>query len=183
MKYFFCVIAGCFFITVSTAQADSTKLVPAILESANNMLQSFKNKDFNGFVKYNNSNLVQMMGGESQFSNYLQDEIKALKGVEFSEMKAGTVLRLFTATQPLQCLVEQFSEIVIDGNPVSSVSHLIGVSNDAGKTWKFADANTGTVEEIKSIIPELNPQLVIPRKKQQSGVHLSTLLKSYQPEY
>lgn len=183
MKTFFSVLVICFFNLALSAQSDTSQLAPVIRDAANKMLQSFKNKDFLGFVKYNNANLVQMMGGENQFSTYLQDEMKALKGVEFSEMKAGTVLQVVTSTQPMQCLVEQFSEITVNGNPVSSVSHLIGVSSDAGKTWKFADANTGTVEEIKSIIPDLSPNLKIPRKKQQTGVHLAVLLKDYQPEY
>jgi putative methionine-R-sulfoxide reductase with GAF domain len=183
MKFFFSVLLICFSSSHIAAQSDSSQLALVIRESANRMLQSFKNKDFTGFVRYNNTNLVEMMGGENQFSLYLQDEMKSLKGVEFSEMKAGTVLQVVTTTQPMQCLVEQFSEIVINGNPVSSVSHLIGVSADAGKTWKFADANTGTIEEIKSIIPELSPNLRIPKKQQQSGIHLSALLKNYKPEY
>ena len=183
MKCFFCVFVSCFFYFNIFGQSDSTVLVPVIREAANNMLQSFKNKDFDGFVKYNNPNLVQMMGGERQFSIFLTEEIKSLKGVEFTEMKAGTVLRLITSAQPLQCIVEQFSEILINGSPVSSVSHLIGVSTDAGKTWKFADANTASMDEIKTIIPELNSQLYIPRKKEQSGIHLAALLKNYRPEY
>ena len=120
MKCFFVVLLGCVFSVTVFAQSDSTELVPVIREAANNMLQSFKNKDFNGFVKYNNDNLVQMMGGEQQFSNYLRDEMKSLNGVEFTEMKAGTVVRLITTTEPLQCIVQQFSEIVINGSPVSS---------------------------------------------------------------
>ena len=183
MKRVFCLLIFCGSGLSLFSQSDSVALVSNIRTAANSMLESFKNKDFNSFVKYNNPNLVAMMGGENEFAGYLREEISGLKNVVFSEMKAGSVLRLVTNGKPLQCIVEQLSELIINGQPVSSVSHLIGISIDAGKTWHFADANTASAEEIKSIIPELSPLILIPRKKQENGVHLATLLKTYHPEY
>lgn len=183
MKRVLCIL---FFSTCATllhAQTDSAALASNIRTAANSMLQSFKNHDYTGFVKYNNTNLVAMMGGENEFAAYLRQEMDAMKGVEFSQMKAGSVIRLITKASPMQCIVEQFSELKINGQPVSSVSHLVGVSNDGGKTWRFADANTASEEEIRSIIPNLSPLIVIPKKQQQSGVDLNTLLKTYHPVY
>ncbi len=183
MKFVFCFLFLCSSALSLFSQSDSIALVGNIKGAANTMLSSFKNKDFDQFVKYNNPNLVAMMGGENEFVSYLKEEINGLKNVVFSEMKAGSVLRLVTYGKPMQCIIEQFSELIINGQPVSSVSHLIGISIDGGKTWRFADANTASADEIKSIIPELSPLLLIPKKKQENGVHLTTLLKTYHPEY
>ncbi len=183
MKRVFSFLIVCLSSHSLYSQPDSVVIVGNIRAAANSMLQSFKSRDFNGFVKYNNPNLVAMMGGENEFVAYLQQEINGLKNVEFSEMKAGSVLRLVSRSQQMQCIIEQFSELIINGQPVSSVSHLVGVSTDGGKTWRFADANTASADEIKTIIPELNPLMLIPKKKQETGIHLATLLKSYHPEY
>ncbi|WP_336514984.1 hypothetical protein [Pollutibacter soli] len=183
MKRVLCILFFCSCAPFLNAQTDSVTLASNIRTAADSMLQSFRDQDFIGFVKYNNTNLVAMMGGENEFASYLRQEMDALKGVEFSQMKAGSVIRLITKASPMQCVVEQFSELKINGQPVSSVSHLVGVSSDGGKTWRFADANTASEEEIKSIIPNLSPLIVIPKKQQKSGVDLTTLLKSYRPVY
>lgn len=183
MKRVLCILYFSGYATFLHAQTDSATLASNIRAAANTMLQSFKNHDYSGFVKFNNTNLVAMMGGENEFAAYLRQEMDAMKGVEFSQMQAGSVIRLITKASPMQCIVEQFSELRVNGQPISSVSHLVGVSTDGGKTWRFADANTASEEEIKSIIPNLSPLIIIPKKQQQSGVDLKTLLKTYRPEY
>ena len=59
----------------------------------------------------------------------------------------------------------------------------MGLSVDNGKSWRFADGNNGTKEEFNTILPELSPDLLIPKKKQEMGKTLDELLKEYKTEY
>jgi hypothetical protein len=82
-----------------------------------------------------------------------------------------------------QCIVEQQSQIHMPGQMMSSISHLVGLSADGGYTWHFADANQGTLEQFRTIMPELNPAMPIPKKKLVTDKTLDQLLADYQTSY
>jgi hypothetical protein len=173
-----------FFLTsVSKSQTDSASLIPGIRAAADSMTTAFRNKDFTTFAHFNNTRLMDMLGGESGFVEFMEKQIELLKDVSFTEMKAGRVIRVLTCNGTQQCIIEQLSEIKMEGIVVSSVSHLVGLSVDGGKSWRFADANNGTKEEFASIMPELCPTMLIPKKKQEMGMSLADLLKDYKTVY
>ena len=55
-----CLNAG-----LAMAQLDSANLVPGIRSAADSMTTAFKNKDFTTFAHYNNSRLLDLLGGEA----------------------------------------------------------------------------------------------------------------------
>jgi hypothetical protein len=179
------IITICFFAlaNVSMAQADSVKLVPLIRAAADSMTTAFLKKDFTTFAHFNNIHVLDLLGGEAGFVEFLEKQMELLKDVSFSEMKTGRVIRVLAYNGTQQCIIEQQTEIKMEGIVVSSVSHLVGFSVDGGVNWRFADANNGTKEEFGSIMPELSPSLIIPKKKQEMGKSLSELLKDYKTEY
>lgn len=179
------IITICFFALANAgmAQADSVRLVPVIRAAADSMTIAFLKKDFTTFAHFNNIRLLDMLGGEAGFIEFLKKQIELLKDVRFTEMKTGRIIRVLAYNGTHQCIIEQQSEINMEGMVVSSVSHLVGLSVDGGINWRFADANNGTKEEFASILPELSPSLIIPKKKQEMGKSLSELLKDYKTEY
>jgi hypothetical protein len=42
-------------------------------------------------------------------------------------------------------------------------SALIAISADKGKTWTFIDTNLFNISQIKSAMPDISPELVIPK--------------------
>jgi hypothetical protein len=179
------IITICFFALakIGMAQADSVRLVPVIKAAADSMTNAFLKKDFATFAHFNNTRLLDMLGGESGFVEFLEKQMELLKEVSFSEMKTGRVIRVLAYNGTHQCIIEQQSEINMEGMVISSVSHLVGLSVDGGVNWRFADANNGTKEEFASILPELSPAMIIPKKKQEMGKALAELLKDYKTEY
>ena len=165
------------------SQTDSASLAPVIKASADSMTTAFKNKDFTTFARFNNTRLLDLIGGEEAFVSFIEKQMELLKEVSFNEMKPGRVIRIINYNSTYQCIIEQLSEIKMEGIVVSSVSHLVGLSTDNGKSWRFADGNNGTKEEFNSILPELSPDLLIPKKKQEMGKTLDELLKEYKTEY
>jgi hypothetical protein len=165
------------------AQTDSASLIQGIRAAADSMTTAFRNKDFITFAHFNNTRLLDMLGGESGFAEFIEKQIELLKDVRFTEMKAGRIIRVLAYNGTHQCIIEQQSEIKMEGMLVSAVSHLVGLSLDGGKSWRFADANNGTKEEFASIMPELSSDMIIPKKKQEMGKSLAELLKDYKTEY
>jgi hypothetical protein len=179
------IITICFIIlgNVCMSQADSVRLVPVIKAAADSMTNAFLKKDFTSFAHFNNTRLLDMLGGETGFVEFLEKQIELLKDVNFTEMKTGRIIRVLAFNGTHQCIIEQQSELSMDGMVISSVSHLVGLSADGGVNWRFADANNGTKEEFASIMPELSPAMIIPKKKQEMGKSLVELLKNYKTEY
>jgi hypothetical protein len=179
------IISICFFLLASIArsQTDSLSLIPGIRAAADSMTTAFRNKDFTTFAHFNNTRLLDLIGGESGFVEFMEKQFELLKDVTFTEMKAGRIIRVLAYNETHQCIIEQLSEIKMEGIVVSSVSHLVGLSLDGGKSWRFTDANNGTKEEFATIMPELSPALMIPKKKQEMGKTLVELLKDYKTEY
>jgi hypothetical protein len=172
-----------FYAGVAMAQLDSANLVPGIRSAADSMTTAFKNKDFSTFAHYNNSRLLELLGGEASFVEFMEKQMSMLKDVQFKEMKAGRIIRILYHENTYQCIVEQYSELEMEGVVISAISHLVGLSVDNGKSWRFADGNSGTKEDFNSIMPELSPALIIPKKKQEMGMSLVELLKDYKTTY
>ena len=179
------ILLFCFFLLANTnkAQTDSVGLIAGIRAAADSMTTAFRNKDFITFAHFNNTRLLDLLGGESGFAEFMEKQIELLKDVRFTEMKAGRIIRVLAYNGTHQCIIEQQSEIKMEGIIISSVSHLVGLSVDGGVNWRFADANNGTKEEFASILPELSPALIIPKKKQEMGKPLFELLKDYKTDY
>lgn len=173
----------CLHAGLAMAQLDSASLVHGIRSAADSMTTAFKNKDFITFAHYNNSRLLELLGGESSFVEFMEKQMSMLKDVNFKEMKAGRIIRVLNYENTYQCIIEQHSELEMEGVVISAISHLVGLSVDNGKSWRFADGNNGTKEDFNSIMPELSPALIIPKKKQEMGMTLADLLKDYRTVY
>jgi hypothetical protein len=168
--------------SVAKAQTDSASMAPYIRAAADSMTAAFGRKDFKTFAKYNNATLVEMLGGEESFANFIDTQVSSLKDVSFNQIRAGRILRVLADAKPRQCIVEQCSEINYQGNYISVISHLVGTS-DNGRDWRFADGNSDSGRDIKTLIPDISPALTIPKKKQAMGVRLEELLKTYTTAY
>lgn len=164
------------------AQSDSASLVPYIRAAADSMTAAFGRQDFKAFAAYSNPKLVDMLGGRESFANFMESQMSSLKGMRFVQVRAGRILRVIANGKPKQCIVEQLLELDYQGSPIAGISHLIGISED-GKEWTFADGNSDAGKNIKMLIPEISPLLVIPKKKQVFGVKLDSLLKDYKTMY
>jgi hypothetical protein len=147
------------------------------------MLRAFHKGDFPTFVSFNIQPVIEMMGGDSAFAKILETEAHARADVRFTVLKPGNVLRVLRDSSGAQCLIEQLTEITVNGTSVSTVSHLIGISSKEVPDWRYIDANSMPREEILGFIPFLNPELLIPEKKSVNGMKLNVLLKNYRTKY
>ena len=97
---------------------------------------------------------------------------KAIKAVSESWVKNDSTLKLLkiTVKQPskilynngsFQCTVPQIFEYKIPNGRAVIGSILVGISYN-GEKWYFIDVAIENVKKIKAIIPDINPELIIP---------------------
>ncbi|MEO5999496.1 MAG: hypothetical protein ABIN89_22060, partial [Chitinophagaceae bacterium] len=65
----------------------------------------------------------------------------------------------------LQVTLPQISEMSSGFGNISLETTLIAISTDAGKNWYFIDTSMYNLNDIKKAMPDLSPELVIPRGK------------------
>jgi hypothetical protein len=147
------------------------------------MLSAFRQKDFRTFARFNNEKLLDMLGGAENFAIFMDQQMKSMEGIEFTVIRAGRIIRVTPYKDTWQCILEQQTQISAQGTVISSVTHLVGVSTNRGYSWRFIDANQGSPEQFRDIMPELNPAMPVPRKKQVSGQTLEEMLTVYQTTY
>ncbi len=184
MKHIFqtCIFAFLFSF-ISSAQEDSASISPRIRSAADSMLSAFRQKDFRTFARFNNEKLLDMLGGAENFAVFMDQQMKSMEGIEFTVIRAGRIIRVTPYKDTWQCILEQQTQISAQGTVISSVTHLVGVSTNRGYSWRFIDANQGSPEQFRDIMPELNPAMPVPRKKQVSGQTLEEMLTVYQTTY
>jgi len=83
-------------------------------------------------------------------------------GAEIKKVTIGNPGKIISYKKQLQTTVPQTTEASFLGNAVILQSTLIAISDDGGKHWYFVDTSIYRGEKIKSALPELSPELVIP---------------------
>ena len=143
----------------------STNTERNIYRSGDSMLEAFRRKDWNTFVKFNHPNMVQRMGGEKAFASFVSMQMTQLPDSAIRTVSLGKILQVVETGTDKQCVVEQNMEISVEGRNFNKKTYLVGQSLDGGNSWTFFDASTKTLLAPKDIKPDLSPELKIPAVK------------------
>ncbi|MEO8515931.1 MAG: hypothetical protein ABI426_04260 [Flavobacterium sp.] len=161
-----------FFISFSitsysqTSNANNSALQIEIKKQANEMGDAFIKGDYKSFVKFTYPKLIQLMGGESKMIATLTKTINDTKsqGVSFLGVTFDNPTKIIKVKNELQCtIVQHLAAHVPNGNTTSS-STLIGISLDNGKKWYFIDSTNKTNAQMKQLLPNLSPEIILPKK-------------------
>lgn len=74
----------------------------------------------------------------------------------------GNPGKIIKFNKELQSTLPQIAEITSPFADVVVSSTLVAISRDDGKNWYFVDASMGKIDQLKSTLPNLSPDLVIP---------------------
>lgn len=165
------------------AQTDSVLLKQNIKTGMDSVSATFMRKDWSAFTTHMHPDLVKMMGGDKNFTVFLEQQMSSMGDAVVNKSASGNVLQLLRYKNQWQCIVESYLEMTVDSTVVSSVSSNIGVSFDEGKTWKFIRLSNGKEQIMKQFFKDLSPGLQAPFNKTAVGVRLDELLKTYVPVY
>lgn len=159
------------FFTVVTLYAQSNKADSATaasnLKSAGEkMVHLFVEKNYDEYVKFVHPQIIKLSGGKDKMIDAIKNSLKEIEdeGFAFNKVSIGTPSEIISTTADMESVVPQILELKAQGGLMVATSYLLAISNDKGKTWYFIDTSGKTLDQMKTIFPQLSNKLVIPEK-------------------
>ena len=161
MKFIFTLIVtfNCF-LAINAQQHHS-----AIKQAAMEMGNALVKKDGERFLSYMHPSMISLAGGKTQLRVMADSAFKVVEqvGGRVSRISFGNPSPVLQHRNTLQAVIsQQMLLTTLLGNAELS-SALIAISADKGKTWTFIDTNLFSVRQIKSAMPDISPELAIPK--------------------
>jgi hypothetical protein len=162
-------------------QMDTSLLTKNIYAAEDSMVAISKRKDWSTYADYMHPVVIEMSGGKEGFIQILESQSEILDSVQF--YKVGKIFQLSKTGNQYQCIVEAFIQMKINGKIASGSSYDIAISKDGKKWIFFRIPPTVTSDQIKELLPGLNPHFKFPRSKTDVGKTLDEFMVDYAVEY
>jgi len=152
----------------SASPSHSQNLSTTIKIQAMDMARAVLAKDVNKIVTYMPPKLVEETGGKEKLMVARDTMNKYMKqfGAEIKKVTIGEPGKIITYKKQLQATVPQITEVKFMASKVILESTLIAISEDKGLHWYFVDTTIYHGDKLKTSLPDLSPELVIPPMKQ-----------------
>ena len=128
-----------------------------------NMLNAMLKNDMGILADYTHPKILASMGGREKAIEIMNTgvaEIKS-KGMSFRSASIGKIGKFYTKGNKVYCVIPHDITINMEGGYLSSLSSVLGISQDQGKTWKFVSAGNIGRNKLKTLFPELPDGLEI----------------------
>ncbi len=118
-------------------------------------------------VDHTHPRVVTGMGGRAAFIATLKraGEDMRQKGLSFARVVVGEPEKPIRINNWLVCFVPETITMKAPGGHLVGESHLLGISEDEGKTWVFIDVGPITQPQFDQVFPELAQAVTLPKKK------------------
>jgi hypothetical protein len=157
-----------FLMTLLTAlsfgQGDSN----VIKEQAELIAKALLNDDYEAIIRFTHPNVIELVGGRDKMVSLIKNGKIEMRqqGISFDKITIGKPSKTVRAGDEIHCLVPEIVYMKVPKGKMKSESQLIAVSRDKGTNWFFIDAVNLNKDNIKSVLPNYNFDLVLPTKKQ-----------------
>ncbi|HEV8506488.1 MAG TPA: hypothetical protein VGQ53_13845 [Chitinophagaceae bacterium] len=167
-------------ILILPPMAKGQNLSTTIKVQAMDLGSALMKNDFETFVKYMHPNVIAYAGGKEKMKAKMDSAYAAAKlfGVSFKRYSIGTPGEIVIYKDQLQTVLPEITTIKTPMGELTVETSMIVISPDGGKNWWFIDTNVYKVEKLKSILPDISPQLVIPPQKQPKLVPVDSTDKN-----
>jgi len=155
-------------IIISSLSTEGQNLSTTIKVQAMDMGSALIKNDFATFIKYMHPNIIAYAGGKEQMKTKMDSAYSAAKlfGLSFKRYSIGSPGEIVTYKDQLQAVLPEITTIRTPLGELTVETSMIVISPDKGKNWWFIDTNVYKVDKLKSILPDISPNLVIPPQKQ-----------------
>lgn len=146
----------------ATAQNQQTVIKTEALK----MAKALAAMDLETYTSYSWPELVSDPQNKQQIKQVADSADKYRKqfGIKVKSIVIGNPSTVVTHKGVMQCTIPQTMAVEAMMGSIETETTLIGLSSD-GKKWYFVDANFFNNKESKQKLPELSPQLIIPKQK------------------
>jgi len=150
--------------TISIGQNLETTIKIQAMEMARALLA----KDVVKLAQYFPPKLVEQAGGVDKMMIARDTMNKYMKqfGAEIKKVTIGNPGKIITYKNAMQATLPQTTELKFMASTIIAETTLIAISEDKGVHWYFVDTSIYRSEKIKSLLPNISPDLVIPPMKQ-----------------
>jgi hypothetical protein len=153
------VLVGVQKAPVDTAKESAQKLAKACAEAT-------IKKDLAKVIDLTHPMAVAAMGGRRTAIKIAEEELKKAEQDGVKMLSVAEVLlpkKIYPSAKAHYCVVPVSFHIKVDDSKYLLRSALIGISIDAGKTWKFVDISLGE-EAVRKLLPDMPKELDFPPK-------------------
>ncbi|MBL4677504.1 MAG: hypothetical protein JKY70_15070 [Mucilaginibacter sp.] len=157
-------LCAIFFFTI-TAYAQDTTMVKRLV---NKFAKATFNGDAKTVLDFSYPGLIKLSGGREAMEKMITERIAELKGrgVMKFEGWVNTPGPFYNAGDQLHVLFPETVVMKMINGRYISHSHLLGISEDKGKSWTFMDVGNMPENVLKRLLPNFNPDLHIPAPTQ-----------------
>ena len=160
MKQFLLIIL----VSISSISVQSQNLRTTIKIQAMDMARALIADDFNAFSKYIHPNIMQYAGGKAKLKSAMDSAAIAMKqfSVSFKKILIGDPGEVINYKKQLQCVVPESTDMLSPLGTMHLETSLVAISLNNGKDWYFIDTNVYRADKLKTTLPDLSPNLMIP---------------------
>jgi len=167
MKYLFGLIITASVVLQTNVSLQAQNLSTTIKIQAMEMARAVLEKDPNKLIPYLPPKLVEEAGGKEKLIAARDTLNKYMKqfGGEIKRVTIGNPGPIVKYKKQLQSTVPQTTQLKLMAALITLESTLVAISEDNGAHWYFVDNAIYGEQKIKSALPDLSPELVIPPMK------------------
>ena len=131
------------------------------------MAKALQKKDFTSFTRYMHPKVIQMAGGTARMIEKMDTINTVAKqfGAEIKRILIGNPTNIINYKKELQVTLPQTTEMKTGFGNLTLETTLVAISTDGGKNWYFIDTSVYDIQDVKKVLPDLSPDLVIPTAK------------------
>jgi len=143
------------------AQATPSAIKAAAIEMGNALVKKNSEK----FLSYMHPSMFRLAGGKEKLRLVADSALKVFEqfGGKVSRIAYGNPAEIISYKKTLQSVIPQTTTLSSFIGDAELSSSLIAISNNKGKSWTFIDTNMFGIKQIKSVMPDISPSLVIPK--------------------
>ena len=169
------VVVTCFwgwFLAAPVMGASPQEMGESARRAGNAMYDAFRKGRLDEFVSYTYPGLIKLMGGKEKMVEVLQKGLAEMaeQGFRFLSGKVGVPTQVVKAGPEIHALLPMSQIMSAPGGELHVESHMVAVSSNGGQTWTFIDTGKMTPENIRTVLPNFNPELKLPRKSEPKFV-------------
>jgi hypothetical protein len=132
------------------------------------VVRAYVRGDFKTYVEYLPDDVVNQLGGPEKAASVLQKLMKG-RGVVIHSLNVDEVNSIARDKETCIAVFPTITEMEINGTPARLEGFLLGISHDAGATWRFQEGSSAVIAETKQTYPKLSTTLTFPERRQRIG--------------
>lgn len=156
MRYLLLLLLAVVLPLQGAAQSDTDILAKAQAEAIA-MVEAYAKGDYDAFIDRLPPKLIALSGGREAMKDVFKKG--PAPGVKIGAVKVSPPDALVRADGTLQCALEEYQEMEINGQRVFVRSYMIGLSRDGGVHWEFISVSDHSLAEVREMFPEVSTEL------------------------